>query len=117
MRVSGGYIRVEPVRELWLLTLGINHEPGVGNDLRLIWPLGLNRNPFRVPDSLDVQGAMQAKNADQRNVAIQHCRSLSATLDGLSSRALASATRQPADKPSRSSPSSGQELGRPRDRP
>jgi hypothetical protein len=111
MRASCGYIRVEPVRKLRLLTLGVNHEPGAVKDLRLIWSLGPNRDPFRVPDPLNVQGATQAKDADQRNVAVQHCRSLKR--DCRRSYALAHLRKlsfsQPINRPYTSLPLSGDE--------
>src|SRR5690349_338101 len=51
------------------------------SDLRLIWSLSLNRNPFRISGFLNIQGATQAINADQRDLVVQHCRSLSATAE------------------------------------
>src|SRR5215472_3220173 len=81
MRPLGGYVRVGLERKLRLLALGVDHEPGVGDCLGLIWSLSLNRDPVGGLSSLDVQGATQATDGDQRDVAVHHCRSLSAAVD------------------------------------
>jgi hypothetical protein len=72
VRLPDGYICVgyELLRELRLLTLGVNHEAGAVNDLRLIGAFSLKRNSLRVSCSLHVQTAAQAENADQGNISV-----------------------------------------------
>src|SRR5262249_29601767 len=83
VRPPGGHrhIGAEPVGDQWLFPLRVNCQPAAVIDLHLIGSLDLSRNPFRISGFLDVQGATQAKDADQTNVVIQHCRSLGATVE------------------------------------
>src|SRR5262249_39397935 len=98
-----GYIGVGPMVELagdrWLLALGGDYEPRTVNDLRLIWSLRLNRNPFGVFGFSDVQSATEAKDADLRDIAVQHRRSFRATAGGAEARARIGASGQPTLRP------------------
>ena len=67
------YIGAEPIGDHRFFALRVNCKPAAVVDLRLIGPFDLNRNPFRISSFLDVQGAAQAKNADQTDVVIQPC--------------------------------------------
>src|SRR5262249_27845679 len=82
---------------------GVDYEPGAASDLRLIWFLSLNRNLSGVFGLLDVQGATEAEDADQRDTVVQHGRSFSATADGAKPARIDASgqpTLRPADKPS-----------------